>query len=85
MRKRSLVLDSIMVLVPFLFPGPIPGLMIHREGKSAYKERECEKQEDERWHDATPFCRIPAITLPSAERCMRRRVSRNERSGREER
>lgn len=65
--QAKLVLDSIMVLVPFLFPGSIPGLTIHREGKSAYEERECEKQEDEWWHDATPFCYIPAIPLQSGE------------------
>jgi len=65
--QRSSMLDSIMVLVPFLFPGSIPGLTIHREGKSADKERECEKQEDEWWHAATPFGYIPAIPLPRGE------------------
>jgi hypothetical protein len=36
-----------MVLVPSLFPGSILGLTIHREDKSARKEREGEEQEDE--------------------------------------
>jgi hypothetical protein len=36
-----------MVLVPSLFPGSILGLTIHREDKSAHKEREGEEQEDE--------------------------------------
>jgi hypothetical protein len=56
-----------MVLIPFLFPGSIPGVTKHRKAKSARKERESEEQEYERWHNAFPFCRIPdipEITLP---------------------
>ena len=46
------------------------GVTKYREAKSAHKERESEEQEYKRWHDAFPFCRIPAIpeiTLPSGE------------------
>ncbi len=56
-----------MMLLPLLFPGSTPGLTIPRVGKSAYEERECEKQEDEQWHHATRFCYIPAIPLQSGE------------------
>jgi hypothetical protein len=79
------MLQSIMVLVSFPFPGAMPGLTIRHEDQSAGKEREREKQEDGWWHAAIPFCCIPAIPLPGGEWYMRRHMSRNEHSGKEER
>jgi len=71
-RSPLLKSEAIMVLVPSLVPGSILGLTMHREDKSAHKEREGEEQKDEWWHRTIPLCRIPSaleITL------LRKRVS----------
>ena len=44
----SLCLDSIMVLVPFLFSRSPLGIPIDHVAKSACKDHEDEEQEDER-------------------------------------
>src|SRR5215471_16795786 len=78
------MLQLIMVLASFLLSDAIPGLTILHEDQSADKQREREKQEDEWWYAASPFYCTPATPLPGGEWYMRRRVSRNQHSGRDE-
>ncbi len=67
-------LDSVMVLVPFLFQcrrcSPLDLVTKRHVAESARKDHQGEEQEYEWWHCNIPFCRIPAtpeITLPRGE------------------
>jgi hypothetical protein len=56
-------LDSVMVLVPFLFQcrrcSPLNLVTKRHVAKSARKEHQGEQQEYEWWHSNIPFYRIP--------------------------
>jgi len=50
--------DAIMILVAFLFPGPLLEVAIDHESECRGKNEQDKKQEDERWHKPNPFCII---------------------------
>src|SRR5437588_12588490 len=57
--SQSIVhLDSIIVLVPFLFPGSPRGVTIDHVAESACKDHESEYQGYKRWHNKFLYCCI---------------------------